>query len=145
DIAHLERQSDKSWIQGTLLALGLARARTGRRNPEMARQMYDLEQTAIAQKIGVWEKDFKILAPDEASKGEGSFQIVEGRIHSSALKHNRIYLNFGPDWKTDFTVSIAPEDKRIFSKQNLDPLQWNNKNVRVRGWIENLNGPYMEI
>ena len=145
NIAQLERESDKAWIQGALLSLGLARARTTQRNPEMAQQMYDLEQAAMAQKLGIWEKTVKVLTPDETSFYEGSFQIVEGRIVSTALKQNRVYLNFGQNWKDDFTVSIAPEDKRVFLKQNLDPLQWNGKQVRVRGWIESYNGPYMQI
>ncbi|HQX27828.1 MAG TPA: thermonuclease family protein [Alphaproteobacteria bacterium] len=145
DIAQIQRESDKAWVQGTLLSLGLARVRTAQRNPEMAQQMYDLEQTAMKDKAGIWENYSKVLPPEEAEAHEGSFQIVEGRIESAALKQNRIYLNFGKDWKTDFTISIAPEDKRAFSKQNLDPLQWNGKQVRVRGWIESYNGPYMQI
>lgn len=144
DIAQLQRQDDKAWVQGTLLALGLARARTAQRNPEMAQQMYDLEDQARQEKAGIWEK-YKVLTPDETPGTEGSFQIVKGRIQSAALKQNRIYLNFGSDWKSDFTVSISPEDKRIFSKQNLDPLQWNGKWVRVRGWMESNNGPFIEI
>ncbi|MBK9563208.1 MAG: thermonuclease family protein [Micavibrio sp.] len=123
DIAQIQRESDKAWVQGTLLSLGLARVRTAQRNPEMAQQMYDLEQTAMKDKAGIWENYSKVLPPEEAEAHEGSFQIVEGRIESAALKQNRIYLNFGKDWKTDFTISIAPEDKRAFSKQNLDPLQ----------------------
>lgn len=145
DIAQVQRESDKVWVQGTLLSLGLARVRTAQRNPEMAQQMYDLELAAMKDKAGIWENYSKVLPPEEAEAHEGSFQIVEGRIESAALKQNRIYLNFGKDWKTDFTISIAPEDKRAFSKQNLDPLQWNGKQVRVRGWIESYNGPYMQI
>ncbi len=143
-IAQLERQSDKAWIQGALLTLGLARVRTAQRNPEMAQEMYDIEQGAINEKLGIWQTH-KVLTPEETADREGKFEIVEGRIESAALKQNRIYLNFGKDWKTDFTVSIAPEDKRAFSKKNLDPLQWNGKNVRVRGWVESYNGPYIEI
>ena len=145
EIAQIQRQDDKAWVQGTLLALGLARARTTQSNPEMAQQMYDLEQTAMTDKIGLWEKDYKILTPEEAVNHESSFQIVEGKIESVALKQNRIYLNFGGNWKTDFTVSIAPEDKRLFTKQKHDPLQWSGKYVRVRGWVESYNGPYIEI
>ena len=38
EIAQIQRQDDKAWVQGTLLALGLARARTTQSNPEMAQQ-----------------------------------------------------------------------------------------------------------
>jgi micrococcal nuclease len=62
----------------------------------------------MKDKAGIWENYSKVLPPEEAEAHEGSFQIVEGRIESAALKQNRIYLNFGKDWKTDFTISIAP-------------------------------------
>jgi len=145
-IAHLERKEDKAWVQGSLIALGLARVRSSKSNPEMALQMYTLEKQARKESLGLWEIDvFKILTPEESENHIGSFQVVEGRIESVAIRRNRIYMNFGKNWRDDFTVSIAPSDRRLFSKQGLDPLQWNGKHVRVRGWIESYNGPYMEI
>lgn len=145
-LAHLERISDKAWVQGTLISLGLARVMTGQRNPEMAAQMYALEKNARQQNLGLWaESSYQVLNPEQAADHIDSFQIVKGEILSAALKKNRIYLNFGKDWRTDFTVSIAPTDKRLFLKQGLNPLQWNGQAVRVRGWIRSYNGPYMEI
>lgn len=145
-IGHIQRREDEIWAQGALLELGLARVRTTKRNPEMAEQMYALEQKARSEKLGLWEiPDFQIHTPDNAKKHIGGFQIIEGKIESAALKNNRIYLNFGLNWKDDFTVSITTTDRRDFTKQGLDPLQWNGKTVRVRGWLESYNGPYMEI
>lgn len=145
-IAHLERIDKNIWIQGSLLSFGLARVRTTQRTPEMAEQMYKLEGQARNGKTGIWEaEEFAIRTTETAPEHLDSLQIVEGTIESTALKNNRIYLNFGKDWKTDFTVSIAPKDKRLFSKLNLDPLQWGGRRVRVRGWLRSYNGPYMEI
>jgi micrococcal nuclease len=146
ELAHVERSSDKAWVQGTLLALGLARVRTSQRNPEMSEQMYKLENAARAEKLGIWaDARFKVLTPEEAGANMHTFQIVEGKIESVSLKSNRLYLNFGKDWKSDFTVSIAPRDKRLFSQANMDPMSWNNKTIRARGWVRSYNGPYMEI
>lgn len=145
-IAHLEREDDKLWVQGLLLSLGLSRVMTARRNPEMAAQMYGFEAEARTEKLGIWGTDqYKILSPEKAENHMNSFQIVEGRVQSAALNNNRVYLNFGPDWRTDFTVSIAPGDKRRFLKKGLDPLSWNGKIIRARGWVRSYNGPYMEI
>lgn len=145
-LAHIERQSDKAWVQGTLLALGLARVMTDQRNFEMADQMYAIERRARAEKLGLWSKDdFKILTPEEAEQKTGTVQIVEGTVHSAMTNQNTIYLNFGPDWRADFTVIIKPENRPRFFKRNVDPLQWNNKKIRVRGWIGNYNGPYIEV
>lgn len=145
-IAHLIRKEDGNWVQGALLSLGLARVRTTPRTPEMAAEMLILESQARAEKIGLWEKkDFSVLSPENAGARLNSFQIVEGIVQSVSLKKNRTYLNFGPDWRTDFTVMIAPMDKRKFLKAGLDPQQWNRKKIRVRGWLESYNGPMMEL
>ncbi len=146
DIAHLERIKDQIWVQGTMVSLGLARVRTTKRTPEMAKQLYDLEIAARKNKLGLWEvEDYSILTPGGAKNRADSYQIIEGRIESAALKSNRIYLNFGKDWRSDLTVSIPPADKRAFSKVGLDPLGWGGKTLRVRGWLEEYNGPYIEI
>ena len=145
-IAHIARKSDGAWAQGTLLTLGLARAMTTQRNPEMALQMLAVEESARQAKAGLWEKpEYRVLKPEEAEEHLDSFQIVEGMVKSVALKDNRLYINFGVDWKSDFTVSIAPTDKRLFLKAGIDPMQWNNETLRVRGWIRSYNGAYMEI
>ncbi len=146
-LAHIKRQADDVWAQGSLLALGLARVRTGKRNPEMAAQMLGLESLARWEKIGIWEDGtgYSILSPKETEGKIRSFQIVEGVVKSAAQKNSRIYLNFGDDWREDFTVSIPPGEKRSFSKQNIDPLQWNGKRIEVRGWLDSYNGAFMEI
>lgn len=145
-IGHIARKSDEAWAQGALISLGLARVRTTKRNPEMAMQMYALETKSREEKLGLWETDgFEILKPSGLEPHIGKFQVIEGRIESSALKKNRLYLNFGLNWRNDFTVSIAASDRRGFTKQGLDPLQWNGKTIRVRGWLESYNGPYIEI
>jgi hypothetical protein len=74
-----------------------------------------------------------------------SWQIVEGKVESVATKNNRTYINFGKDWRTDFTVSIKSGDKRDFSKRGINPLDWGGKHIRVRGWLDEYNGPYIQI
>jgi len=111
----------------------------------MAEQLYALEAEARKDKIGIWAEESAILTPEEAERHINSFQIVKGRVRSAAIKQNRIYLNFGHNWRTDFTVSIAPEDRKFFSKAGYNPLEWNGRDVRVRGWIEDYNGAYIEI
>ncbi len=144
-LAHIVRQKDNAWVQGTLVGLGLAQVQTSLRTPEMAAQLYALEKAARKNKTGIWAQDAKILAPENIGEYINSFQIVEGVIESAALKKNRIYLNFGKNWRDDFTVSIPPENRRAFSKAGINPFDWNGKKIRVRGWVEDYNGPYIEI
>jgi hypothetical protein len=144
-LAHIVRQKDMAWAQGTLAGLGLAQVQTSLRNPEMAAQLYALERYARKEKLGIWAKDAQVLTPEGAKDYVNSFQIVEGVIESAALKKNRVYLNFGNSWRDDFTVSIPPAHRREFSKAGLNPFDWNGQRVRVRGWVEDYNGPYIEI
>lgn len=157
-LAHLVRQSDKAWVQGSLIALGLAYVHTPPSNPEMAGQMLALEDAARKNKLGIWSDDkpdpeqegneasnFKILTPDETKNYYGTYRIVEGKVVSAAIRDNRIYLNFGPDWRTDFTATIDPQDKKAFARQGLDPLSWNGRVIRVRGWLDSRNGISMRL
>ena len=134
------------WVQGALLQLGLARVETDSETPEMARDMIARERAARTSKAGLWAFDsYGVLSPADAPKYFESFQIIEGTIHAAAMKNNRTYLNFGENWKNDFTVSIAPKDKRKFIKAGIDPLNLGKVKVRVRGWLSDYNGPYIEI
>ncbi|MCD8497780.1 MAG: thermonuclease family protein [Alphaproteobacteria bacterium] len=145
-LAHLEKRENGAWVQGVLLSLGLARVKTERRNTEMTDQMLALEAKARSQKIGLWAlPEYQILMPAETAGKDGQFAIVEGKVISTAMKQNRVYINFGDNWKDDFTITIAPEYRTNFFKTKLDPLQLNGKTIRVRGWVTEYNGPVIEI
>jgi endonuclease YncB( thermonuclease family) len=144
-LAHLARSSDNAWVQGMLLQLGLALVQTDQGNPEMAAQMLKLEAQARGDKIGLWENPIHILRAAETPEHIGEFVIVEDQVESVALKNNRLYMNFGKNRKNDFTVSVAPESKRNFNKAGLNPLDWNKRTLRVRGVLDELNGPSLEI
>lgn len=145
-LAHLERVTDGSWVQGALLEQGLARVRTSPSNPEMNESMLALERIARDAKIGLWsQNDFTVKSPETIDKQNNSFQIVEGVIEAVSTTRNRIYMNFGKNWKKDFTAGLEPEARQLFSKQGLKPLEWGGRRVRVRGWVRDWNGPYMDI
>lgn len=143
---HVVIEENESWVQGVLVQLGLARVRTDKSNPEMAQELYILEQQARAAGLGLWSKEEnRILSDVQAENFVNSFQIVEGTVMSAARKQNNIYLNFGQDWRKDFTVSIPSNSLQGFNKGNMNPLDLNGKKIRVRGWIGSYNGPYIDI
>jgi endonuclease YncB( thermonuclease family) len=144
-LAQLQTSSN-IWIQGALIARGLARARPSGRNPEMAEQMYLLEAKARNAGAGLWADDkYTILTPENAADGINSFAIIEGTVKKSAIVRNTIYLNFGQNWKTDFTVGITPEIRKQLSRRNITALNLANQKIRVRGWLESYNGPYLKL
>lgn len=145
-VAHIERASDSQWAQGLLLSLGLARVRTSLHQPEMAKQMYSREKQARAEAIGIWEDEsYAVMTPEDVMDKRDDFVVIEGKIHGVAMKKNKIYINFGSNWRDDFTVAIPSPARRLFSKAQIDPLQWGHYTIRVRGWLEQYNGPYIEI
>jgi endonuclease YncB( thermonuclease family) len=143
---HLVIKDSDSWVQGILVRLGLARVRTEPSNPEMARELYALEAEARAQKLGLWAfEQYAVLTPEQTPEHLNSFAIVEGTVMSAARKQNNIYLNFGSDWRNDFTIQIKPIHSRTFNAGGINPLDLNGKTIRVRGWLQSYNGPYIEI
>jgi len=145
-VAHLAEKNSGHWIQGALIASGIARVRPSPDYIDMAPQMLALEEEARQAKRGLWkDEQYAVLNPDNAGEHLNDWAIVEGTIRAAAMANNTIYLNFGSDWRSDFTIGIKPEVRRELAKLNIDPLQYANHHVRVRGWMENYNGPYIEL
>ena len=71
--------------------------------------------------------------------------IVEGTVRAAASVRNTYYLNFGTDWKTDFTIGIPSDIRRTMSAHGIDLALFPGRRVRVHGWLESYNGPYIEL
>lgn len=145
-LAHVEERISEGWVQGALLVNGLARVRPSAHNTELTAEMLALEEQARQEKRGLWADDkYAVRTPDTAAESMNSWTIVEGTVRASAMANNTIYLNFGPDWRSDFTVAIKPPVRRKLVNLGIDPLQYGGKTIRVRGWMESYNGPYLEL
>ncbi len=145
-LGHLETHQDKIWVQGFLLKNGLARIQPGADNIEMSAQMIALENEALKEKRGIWASDkFGVLTPETADTAMNSWAIIEGTISKTGMSNNTIFLNFGDDWRKDFTIGIEGEVRRQMAKRQLDTLGMAGKRVRVHGWVESYNGPYIKL
>ena len=132
------------WLQEEMVRLGWARVYTWPDTWQDAPRLYRAEREARANKRGIWSHPFyEIRTPDPNNLAQDvdSFQIVEGIITSAADVRGRIYLNFGADYRTDFTIAIAKRDRKRFKQSKIDPMSLEGARVRVRGWIELQNGP----
>lgn len=145
-LGHLTCGKDDVWIQGTLIAQGLARVRTTPENNQLAAQLLTLETAARDKKLGLWGfKENTVLSPETAKSMINRFVIVEGKIYTTAQNKENIFLNFTSDWKTDFSIGIPSKLRRDFSKKQIDLMSLRGKSVRVRGWMRDYNGPYIEL
>ena len=150
-VAHLfvEKDGESQWVAGALLSQGHARAYGLQENFACARELLANEQIAREGRRGIWA--IALYRPKPASLSgalmalRNSFQIVEGRVANVSRTKSTVYLNFGKDWKTDFTIRVG---KAVLSANaawsaGLEGLE--GKTIAVRGWIERRNGPLIDI
>ena len=88
---------------------------------------------------------YQVRKPDHLDADIGTFQIVEGKVLSVKAGRDRTFLNFGPDYRTDFTVTISRRDAKRMTKEGVAPESLAGKTIRIRGWLSRLNGPEMEL
>lgn len=137
---------DGAWLQGRMLALGLARVYHISDNQALVGMLYARERTARMARRGIWARTFYApRSPDAAQADIGSFQIVEGRVRAVAVVRGTTYLNFGANWRTDFTVKIPKKEQKKYRAVHGDPLVLRGRTVRVRGWVVSENGPMIVL
>ena len=69
---------------------------------------------------------------------------MTGLVKNTAKTKDRIYLNFGDDYRTDFTVSVEKPDWPLFKAAKVDLAALKDKRIEVRGWLVARNGPMIE-
>ena len=148
--AHLfvGRGAAARWIQSELVGRGAARvaARVGSR--ACANELLAHERAARNAKLGLWaEPDYAIRSAEDPAgiaADRGGFAIVEGRVLSVRESGATIYVNFGRRWSQDFTVTVLKRNERSFAAEGLEPKRLERRRVRVRGYVEERGGPWIE-
>jgi endonuclease YncB( thermonuclease family) len=144
-LAQVTRTSDGLWVQGEMVRRGLARVGTLPDLRHRAADMLAAERQARQAGRGLWAHPaMAIRSPTNVRAHVDSFQLVEGLVLDVADIRGRLYLNFGPDWREDFTVTIAPDDRDAFEDAGMDPAALAGRSIRVRGWVDVRNGAMIE-
>ncbi len=145
-LAHLVRD-DGNWVQGWMIANGHARVYSFPDNRLFVRRLQELEIAARAARRGLWAINLYAIrqATDTSIKPYSFFHLIEGQVQATGDARGWRYLNFGPDWKTDFTVAIKADDQRRFRDEWPDWETLVNRQVRVRGWVYYHNGPAIDV
>lgn len=150
-LAHLflSANAGGTWVQGALLASGVTRAYGLPGNFLCAKELRAHERQAQAERRGLWTMPVYQMKSADDTKSlmvrRGQFEIVEGTIASVSRTKSAVYLNFGRDWKSDFTARI---DQAVIAadpalEQTLS--SWQGRHVAVHGWIERRNGPLISV
>ena len=138
-------RDDGVWVQAAMLDRGMARVH-GFTDVRIAMpEMLAIEADARARRRGIWSHPFySIRRPQELGRYLDTFQLVEGQIVDIATVRDRVYLNFGTDWREDFTVSISPQDIDPFLALGIQFESLIGQRVRVRGWVYRRYGPMID-
>lgn len=140
-----------TWVNGTLVREGLAVAYTFADNHMKVAEILKAEAEARATQRGLWAhprwsvKDAATCCTeDEMAK----FQIVEGTAVANGGDKDHIYLNFGPDYRTDFTIRIARRDaKKHFAKEGIKNVgeHYTGRPIRVHGMVVPVYGAMVVV
>ena len=105
----------------------------------------DAEHAGRANRAGIWSEaayGVRDVDPDMLIQDVGTIQIVEGQVSDAeVLGNGRVYLNFGSDYRTDFTIRIDAELSEEFATRWGDLAAMEGRLIRVRGVIREENGP----
>jgi micrococcal nuclease len=132
-----------------MIELGLARVYSFPDNRKCLAELLAAEGRARAERRGIWTEAYYFIRdaarPDQVLSRVGHYELVEGRVLKADEVRGQVYFNFGRRWSEDFTVVIPPGSTKVFEEAGIDLLTLENALIRVRGWIEDDDGPRLVV
>ncbi|MBB5518599.1 thermonuclease family protein [Amphiplicatus metriothermophilus] len=142
----LPRENGPVAVQELLLAEGAARVRPESGDDAFLDRLFAAEAQARAARAGLWALDaYRVFPAGNATGAIGRFALVEGEARSAAAARGRVFLNFGEDYRTDFTVTAPTRLARRWAREGLDLSGLAGRRVRARGHVAKVNGPSIEL
>jgi endonuclease YncB( thermonuclease family) len=142
---YIIKGADRVWLQEALVAEGLARVYILPGTRACAAALLADEAIARDARRGLWHSWAYRVRDATDVKGLGrltqTYQVVQGTVHAVGEGQKRLYVNFAPDWRNDFTIVIERKRLARFEAAGLDFDRLAGARVRVRGWLEWWNGP----
>ncbi len=141
---------ENNWLQALAVRAGEVRvALTPAIDEACATLLLAIEAEATTARRGLWRLALynakRADAPDQLLRYRSTFQIVEGTVIRVAPGRSAVYLNFGTNWKRDFTAKFSrPALRRANIRLNI-LKRITKRTVRIRGWIEKRNGPLITL
>jgi endonuclease YncB( thermonuclease family) len=133
-------------LQIGMLKAGAAMLYTFPANTVHVEAFRKAENNARASQKGLWQlASYKALTAENADQGMGQYRVVEGTIRQVAKVRGSWYLNFGENWKEDFTLFIERKHLKRFSSGDMHPQGWEGRKIRIHGWIFPKNGPMIQL
>ncbi len=134
------RDAEGHDLAKAMLRAGMARVSFDIADPERAQTLLALERAAREAQRGLWPQ-WGAVSFAEAGALSGQYGFVEGTVQRIDTHKGHRFLSFGEDWRTDPTGFIPAKAVPRFAMPPLEALV--GQKVRLRGWIEERNGPSM--
>jgi micrococcal nuclease len=145
---HVANEGRGRSVAHEMLALGYARVAALVGDRACAAEFLARERAARQAKLGLWGEPYYAIVGAESGAAllaeRGHFTVVEGKVLSVRESGGTIYMNFGRRWSEALTVTVPKRQERAFSAAGLAPRALESRRVRVRGWVEERNGPRIE-
>jgi endonuclease YncB( thermonuclease family) len=107
------------------------------------------ERTARANGRGLWGEPYSVLRnaadPADVLADQGRFLLVQGKVASVRESAGIVYINFGQRWFDQFTATLLKRNEGSFTHAGVTLKSLAGRTVEVRGWIEERNGPTIEL
>lgn len=94
---------------------------------------------------GLWGRFLMLRAAEPYDGGLDRFEVVEGTVARVGRGGQRHYLEFGRDWREDFTAGIEDRLLNRFAEAGVPIEALEGRRVRLRGWVRYWNGAYLEL
>lgn len=134
-----QRLPARSPLVQDILTQGLAQLQPIDRPAEA--NLLAAEDSARLAGRGLWAQACcALLSPGTAQHGLNQWRIIRGTVLEVTARKDTTYLNFGPDWRTDFTIMIPARLARQIETASLP-----GKAVEVRGMLEWSFGPAIKL
>jgi endonuclease YncB( thermonuclease family) len=135
-------------LEEALLRDGLARVLAGSLSEGCLRPLLAIEKAARRADSGLWkDRAFAVRNANDPSLAtqKGLYVLVEGRVASVGRGTRMVFLNFGPDWRRDFTAMVATEVAARVAGEGKPISSLAGKRVLVRGLIEDQGGALIRV
>jgi micrococcal nuclease len=138
----------EEWLQGVLVARGLARAYGRPGSDACAEALRSLERRAREQELGLWgNAAYRVRTAfrGEWARAVGSFQVVSGTVRRVSRGSGDVYLSLGAWRGRAYPLAAVVTAKRTDLIGGMTPRALVGRRVMVRGWIEQRRGPVIVI
>lgn len=143
-LAFLYRKRDKLFVNKDILSQGLAVISFYPPNLKHYDTFVKSSKQAKLDKKAIWS--LPLVAAAKAAKHINETRTVKGRIKSVYMARNYFYMNFGDDYKKDFTIGIVKRNLKYFDNLPDSIEKWyTGKIIEVTGRIYDRNGPYIQV